>query len=166
MHPTKRTRGENDMALMTAREFTAKMEEAIVKVVSGEEQEIRFSAGMMLSMVDHEEAQKLTPAYMRTTLNRVPEVKATGKVSIKTTTDDDGTKFYVVTVNKNPRKKQLTTDDLEVLERKWQAKFIKYLLSVNPKISDLRGEQLEGAAIAVDRFAEMLKSMIREEVDQ
>lgn len=150
------------MTVMTAREFVAKMEESIVKVVSGEHQEMKFSIAMMLSMVDQEEAEKLTPAYIRTTLNRVPEVKATGKISLKTVSDDDGTKYYVVTVNKNPRKKQLTTDDLESLERKWQAKFIKYLLSVNPKISDLRGEQLEGAAIAIDRFAEMLKSMANE----
>ena len=147
---------------MTAREFTAEMEKAIVLVASGEKEEIRFNAGMMITMLLPDELEKLTPAYMRTTLNRVPEVKATGKVSIKTETDSDGMKWYVVTVNKNPRKKQLTTDDLESLERKWQAKFIKYLLSVNPKISDLRGEQLEGAAIAIDRFAEMLKSLVQE----
>lgn len=154
------------MALMTAREFTKKMEEAIVKVVSGEEHEIRFSAGMMMSMVEHEEVQKLTPAYMRTTLNRVPEVKASGKVSIKTTTDEDGTKFFVVTVNKSPRKKQLTTDDIEALESKWQAKFIKHLLGMQPRITDLDGDKLAGAAIALERFAEMLKAMTKDDNEQ
>ena len=147
------------MALMTAREFTAKMEEAIVKVVSGEEQEIRFSAGMMLSMVDHDEAQKLTPAYMRTTLNRVPEVKATGKVSIKTTTDDDGTKFFVVTVNKNPRKKQLTTDDLEVIERKAREKLAKRLLDFMPNIMHMEGDKLDGAIEGIALYQDMIKKM-------
>lgn len=147
------------MALMTAREFTAKMEEAIVKVVSGEEQEIRFSAGMMLSMVDHDEAQKLTPAYMRTTLNRVPEVKATGKVSIKTTTDDDGTKFFVVTVNKNPRKKQLTTDDLEVIERKTREKFAKQLLGFMPNVTHLEGDKRDGAIEGIALYQDMIKKM-------
>jgi hypothetical protein len=147
------------MALMTAREFTAKMEEAIVKVVSGEEQEIRFSAGMMLSMVDHDEAQKLTPAYMRTTLNRVPEVKATGKVSIKTTTDDDGTKFFVVTVNKNPRKKQLTTDDLEVIERKTREKFAKRLLGFMPNVMHLEGDKRDGAIEGIALYQDMIKKM-------
>lgn len=147
------------MALMTAREFTAKMEEAIVKVVSGEEQEIRFSAGMMLSMVDHDEAQKLTPAYMRTTLNRVPEVKATGKVSIKTTSDEDGTKFYVVTVNKNPRKKQLTTDDLEVIERKTREKFAKRLLGFMPNVMHLEGDKREGAIEGIALYQDMIKKM-------
>ena len=147
------------MALMTAREFTAKMEEAIVKVVSGEEQEIRFSAGMMLSMVDHDEAQKLTPAYMRTTLNRVPEVKATGKVSIKTTTDDDGTKFFVVTVNKNPRKKQLTTDDLEVIERKAREKLAKRLLDFMPNVMHLEGDKRDGAIEGIALYQDMIKKM-------
>lgn len=147
------------MALMTAREFTAKMEEAIVKVVSGEEQEIRFSAGMMLSMVDHDEAQKLTPAYMRTTLNRVPEVKATGKVSIKTTTDDDGTKFFVVTVNKNPRKKQLTTDDLEVIERKAREKLAKRLLDFMPNVMHMEGDKRDGAIEGIALYQDMIKKM-------
>lgn len=147
------------MALMTAREFTAKMEEAIVKVVSGEEQEIRFSAGMMLSMVDHDEAKKLTPAYMRTTLNRVPEVKATGKVSIKTTTDDDGTKFFVVTVNKNPRKKQLTTDDLEVIESKTREKFAKRLLGFMPNVMHLEGDKRVGAIEGIALYQDMVKKM-------
>lgn len=147
------------MALMTAREFTAKMEEAIVKVVSGEEQEIRFSAGMMLSMVDHDEAKKLTPAYMRTTLNRVPEVKATGKVSIKTTTDDDGTKFFVVTVNKNPRKKQLTTDDLEVIESKTREKFAKRLLGFMPNVMHLEGDKRDGAIEGIALYQDMIKKM-------
>lgn len=147
------------MALMTAREFTAKMEEAIVKVVSGEEHEIRFSAGMMLSMVDHDEAKKLTPAYMRTTLNRVPEVKATGKVSIKTTTDDDGTKFFVVTVNKNPRKKQLTTDDLEVIESKTREKFAKRLLGFMPNVMQIDESERVGAMKGIELYQDMIKKM-------
>ena len=147
------------MALMTAREFTAKMEEAIVKVVSGEEQEIRFSAGIMLSMVDHDEAQKLTPAYMRTTLNRVPEVKATGKVSIKTTTDDDGTKFFVVTVNKNPHKKQLTTDDLEVIERKAREKLAKQLLDFMPNVMQLDESERVGAMKGIELYQDMIKKL-------
>ena len=148
---------------MTAREFTAELEKAIVLVASGEKEEIRFSTGMITANVSPEEQGKLTTAYMRMTLNRVPEVKAVGKVSIKTVTDDDGLTQMVITINRNPRKKQLTTDDLDVLQAKWQAKFIKQLLNTQPRITDLDGERLAGAAIALERFAEMLKDMIRED---
>lgn len=148
---------------MTAREFTAELEKAIVLVASGEKEEIRFSTGMITANVSPEEQGKLTTAYMRMTLNRVPEVKAVGKVSIKTVTDDDGLTQMVITINRNPRKKQLTTDDLDFLHAKWQAKFIKQLLNTQPRITDLDGEKLAGAAIALERFAEMLKDMIKED---
>lgn len=148
---------------MTAREFTAELEKAIVLVASGEKEEIRFSTGMITANVSQEEQGKLTTAYMRMTLNRVPEVKAVGKVSIKTVTDDDGLTQMVITINRNPRKKQLTTDDLDSLHAKWQAKFIKQLLNTQPRITDLDGEKLAGAAIALERFAEMLKDMIKED---
>lgn len=148
---------------MTAREFTAELEKAIVLVASGEKEEIRFSTGMITANVSQEEQGKLTTAYMRMTLNRVPEVKAVGKVSIKTVTDDDGLTQMVITINRNPRKKQLTTDDLDVLQAKWQAKFIKQLLNTQPRITDLDGDKLAGAAIALERFAEMLKDMIKED---
>lgn len=148
---------------MTAREFTAELEKAIVLVASGEKEEIRFSTGMITANVSPEEQGKLTTAYMRMTLNRVPEVKAVGKVSIKTVTDDDGLTQMVITINRNPRKKQLTTDDLDVLQAKWQAKFIKQLLNTQPRITDLDGERLAGAAIALERFASMLNEMIKED---
>lgn len=148
---------------MTAREFTAELEKAIVLVASGEKEEIRFSAGMITANVSPEEQGKLTTAYMRMTLNRVPEVKAVGKVSIKTETDEDGLTQMVITINRNPRKKQLTTDDLDVLQAKWQAKFIKQLLNTQPRITDLDGDKLAGAAIALERFASMLNEMIKED---
>ena len=148
---------------MTAREFTAELEKAIVLVASGEKEEIRFSTGMITANVSPEEQGKLTTAYMRMTLNRVPEVKAVGKVSIKTVTDEDGLTQMVITINRNPRKKQLTTDDLDSLHAKWQEKFIKQLLNTQPRITDLGGEKLAGAAIPLERFAEMLKDMIKED---
>ena len=162
MRPNK-TAEERPIMTMTAREFTAELEKAITMVASGEKEEIRFSTGMITANVSQEEQDKLTTSYMRTTLNRVPEVKAVGKVSIKTVTDDDGLTQMVITINRNPRKKQLTTDDLDVLQAKWQAKFIKHLLNTQPRITDLDGDKLAGAAIALERFAEMLKDMIKEE---
>lgn len=141
---------------MTAREFTAELEKAIVLVVSGEKEEIRFSTGMLTLNVLPEEQHKITTAYMRMTLNRVPEVKAVGKVSIKTVTDDEGVKNIVITINKNPRRKQLTTDDLEVIERKAREKLAKKIMEVMPSITDLKGEQLEGAMTAIKRYTDMV----------
>lgn len=144
---------------MTAREFTAELEKAIVMVASGEKDEIRFSTGMLTLNVLPEEQYKITPAYMRSTLNRVPEVKAVGKVSIKTETDEEGVKQIVIKVNKNPRRKQLTTDDLEVIEQKARVKLAKKIMEVMPSITDLKGDQLEGAMTAIKRYTDMVAKL-------
>ena len=144
---------------MTAREFTAELEKAIVLVASGEKEEIRFSTGMLTLNVLPEEQHKITTAYMRMTLNRVPEVKAVGKVSIKTVTDDEGVKNIVITINKNPRRKQLTTDDLEVIERKTREKFAKRLLDFMPNIMHLEGDKRDGAIEGIALYQDMIKKL-------
>lgn len=144
---------------ITAREFTAELEKAIVLVASGEKEEIRFSTGMLTLNVLPEEQHKITTAYMRMTLNRVPEVKAVGKVSIKTVTDDEGVKNIVITINKNPRRKQLTTDDLEAIERKTREKFAKRLLDFMPNIMHLEGDKRDGAIEGIALYHDMIKKM-------
>ena len=144
---------------MTAREFTAELEKAIVLVASGEKEEIRFSTGMLTLNVLPEEQHKITTAYMRMTLNRVPEVKAVGKVSIKTVTDDEGVKNIVITINKNPLRKQLTTDDLEVIERKTREKFAKRLLGFMPNVMHLEGDKRDGAIEGIALYQDMIKKM-------
>lgn len=144
---------------MTAREFTAELEKAIVLVASGEKEEIRFSTGMLTLNVLPEEQHKITTAYMRMTLNRVPEVKAVGKVSIKTVTDDEGVKNIVITINKSPRRKQLTTDDLEVIERKTREKFAKRLLDFMPNIMHMEGDKRDGAIEGIALYHDMIKKM-------
>lgn len=144
---------------MTAREFTAELEKAIVLVASGEKEEIRFSTGMLTMNVLPEEQHKITTAYMRMTLNRVPEVKAVGKVSIKTVTDDEGVKNIVITINKNPRRKQLTTDDLEVIERKACNKFAKRLLGFMPNVMQLDESERVGAMKGIELYQDMIKKM-------
>lgn len=144
---------------MTAREFTAELEKAIVLVASGEKEEIRFSTGMLTLNVLQEEQHKITTAYMRMTLNRVPEVKAVGKVSIKTVTDDEGVKNIVITINKNPRRKQLTTDDLEVIERKTREKFAKRLLGFMPNVMQLDESERVGAMKGIELYQDMIKKM-------
>lgn len=150
---------------MTAKDFCDSLREAIVKVVNGEHDEIRFSTAMISAMCAPEEAAKLTTSYMRVVLNRVPEVKAVGRASIKSARNEDGMAEYVITINRDVKRKVLTSNDLDSLHAKWQAKFIKQLLNTQPRITDLDGDKLAGAAIAMERFAEMLKDMIKEEAE-
>lgn len=141
-------------------EFAADMRVAIEKVADGSEPFMRIPLAFIENSIA--EPKKINPSYIRTTLNRVPCVKAVGKISVKLE-ENDGAMFYKVTINRDAKRKVLTSNDLDSLHAKWQAKFIKQLLNTQPRITDLDGDKLDGAAIALERFAEMLKDMIKEE---
>ena len=114
---------------------------------------------MITANVSPEEQGNLTTAYMRMTLNRVPEVKAVGKVSIKTITDEDGLTQIVITINRNPRKKQLTTDDLEAIEHRVKNKFMRRLLDFMPNVMHLEGEAREGAMEGIKLYQDMIRKV-------
>lgn len=150
---------------MTAKEFCSQLCQGAIQIVNGERDEIRFPCMMVSSHVIADDVAKVTPAYIRTVINRVPEVKASGRMSIKREMNEEGVRFYVIKLNTNVKKKVLTTNDIGSLESKWKAKFVKQLLETTPRITDLQGEQLTGAAIALERFADLLKRMVDEEKD-
>lgn len=144
---------------MTAKEFCAQLCQGAVQIANGEREEIRFPCMMVGSHVIPDDVAKVTPSYMRTVINRLPEVKARGRMSIKREVNEEGVRFYVITLNTDVKRKVLTQNDIGNLESKWRAKFIKHLLETTPRITDLQGDQLTGAAIALERFAVMLERM-------
>lgn len=144
---------------MTAKEFCGQLCQGAIQIVNGEREEIRFPTVMIQAHVIPDDVAKVTPAYMRTVINRVPEVKAAGRMSIKREQDDSGIIHYVIRLNTNVRRKVLTDNDVSALESKWRAKFIRELLNRPPRITDLEGDELKGAAIAIERFCSMLESM-------
>lgn len=102
---------------------------------------------------------KLTPQYVRVVMSRVPEVVQNGRITIKVRKHEDtGTPVYDITFKQGAKQKRILTEsDLPQLERKWKDKFIGQLLKIQPQITDLTGEALEGANIAIGRFHELLK---------
>lgn len=150
----------------TADEFRNKLREDVAALASGERQDIKIP----LDFFEHCEddaifAKKATPQYIRMIASRVPEVVQGGRISIKRLRDDDrGLDYYEIRFIKGVKpSKMISAADLPGLEKKWRAKFIKYMLQTQPRISDLKGEQLEGAAIALERFATMLNEMVEEQ---
>ena len=75
---------------MTAKEFCGQLCQGAIQIVNGEREEIRFPTVMIQAHVIPDDVAKVTPAYMRTVINRVPEVKAAGRMSIKREQDDSG----------------------------------------------------------------------------
>lgn len=149
----------------TSKDYCNKLRELGVKLANGELEEYRLDMTQLAEIMPPDEYSKISKgtSYSRTIINRVPEVKAVGAIRIKVE-EDKFAKYYVFTLNRDVKRKVITNDDLPKIEASWRAKFIKQLLQTQPRISDLKGEQLEGAAIALERFANMLNEMTKEEV--
>lgn len=143
----------------TSKEFCQELRKQAQKIADGEPLEIRML--MLESMLAPEDVRKINASYLRMTLNRTPEIKAVGTVRVTrldTATEGEG---FRVTINREPSRRVITNDDLPALEERWKAKFIKHLLETAPRITDLEGDQLTGAAIALERFAAMLEKMAK-----
>lgn len=126
---------------------------------SGERETVFMPEVYLRSRVEGGDA--ITASYMRQVVNRVPEVKQKGVISIKRKVTDDGDGFVFALTEAKSKPRVLTGDDIAKLEIKWRAKFIAQLLKTQPRISDLEGERLEGAAIALERMNEMLNEMVK-----
>lgn len=128
---------------------------------SGERETVFMPVMYLSSRVENGDA--ITASYMRQVVNRVPEVKQKGVISIKRKVTDEGDGFVFTLTEAKSKPRVLTGDDIAKLEIKWRAKFIAQLLKTQPRISDLEGERLEGAAIALERMNEMLSEMVKME---
>lgn len=143
--------------------FCDKLRQAGAALGKGEQSEIVLPLHFItVHFADEpEKAKSITPGYIRTIINRVPEVKAVGSCSVKSGSDGDGNPAYIMTMKANTKRRVITSDDLPGLESRWRAKFIKHLLETTPRITDLQGDRLTGAAIALERFAAMLEKMAK-----
>lgn len=141
-------------------EFAADMRVAIEKVADGSEPFMRIPLAFIENAIA--EPKKINPSYIRTTLNRVPCVKAVGKISVKLE-ENDGAMFYKVTINRDAKRKVITNDDLPALKARAVNKALQALTEYMPNVTDLEGEQLQGAIIGIQRFQVMIKSMMEAE---
>ena len=148
--------------MMTAREFVRELEKAIVKVVDGEHEHVPFTSGVIMANVQPEEQGKITRQYICSTINRVPEVKAVGKASLKIKRTEDGITEYTLTVNRNPKRRVLTSDDTAAIQAVAVRKVVRGFLERPPTVADLEGEQLEGAMIMMRRFNAMFNEIVKE----
>ena len=149
---------------MTSKEFCDMLRVNAASLANGDVSELQIKELDLQCNIAPEDLRKINASYIRTIMNRTPEVKAVGAVKVERVRGDaDIPDCYRVTINKNPKRRLLTDEELPKLESKWRAKFIAQLLKTQPRISDLEGDRLEGAAIALERMNEMLNEMVKME---
>ncbi|EKL2214109.1 hypothetical protein PQ125_002643 [Salmonella enterica] len=149
------------MSQVSTKEFCDALRQKAGSIAQGEP--LQIFTGWILQNIDPEDAAKLTPSYIRSILVRTPEIKAKGSVSIKKRTSEDKGEFFEITLNENKKRRVITSDDLPAIKAAERNKMAKDIIAVMPNIADLEDEQLQGAAIAVKRYQDLIKAMVVEE---
>lgn len=146
--------------------LTERLREMAAKLANGEyDNGVAVTYSLILELYDHdvERADKVTAGYIRTIMNRVPEVKAKGAVSVKKDEHEVYGKYFAVTLNTDPKRKVLTTEDVAHIEQKACNKFLKRILGFMPNVMHLEGEKREGAMEGIAMYQDMIKKMMEVE---
>lgn len=141
---------------MSEQSFGDQLRAAARMLASGERDEI-IMTDYQLQQASGKE--KINPSHIRTTMCR--EVRTLGAISVKRISDPVG---YVCTFNADPKKKAVASDELPAIKARAANKALKAIVNVMPNIADLQGEQLQGAVIAIQRYQDLIKNNINEEV--
>lgn len=117
---------------------------------------------MLVQRLHPEDAKKVTASYIRTILVRTPEIKEKGSVSIKKCVCPERGEYLEVTLNENKKRRIITTDDLPAIKEAAVSSAFAKFMNIQPDITDLEGEQLIGATVALRRMKDLIKSMKKE----
>lgn len=142
--------------------LTERLREMAVKLASGEYGNgvaVTYMLILELCDQDFERAGKITAGYIRTIMNRVPEIKAKGAVSVKSEDHEQHGKYFAVTLNTDPKRRVLTSEDVEHIERKACNKFAKRLLGFMPNVMQLDESERAGAMKGIELYQDMIKKM-------
>ncbi|QVW27698.1 hypothetical protein [Hafnia phage Pocis76] len=136
------------------------------KLAEGEIEEYRLNITELMEHMNPDDYHKVTKSmsYSRVIINRVPEVKAVGSISIRVD-EDELSKYYVFTLRKGQKKRIINEDDLPHVRQVAVNKALRRLIACPPRITDLSEEEMRGAAKVIERYIEVMQSMMKGEDD-
>lgn len=145
--------------MATTKEFCDNLRLLAKKLASGELPEYIITDATIDGNLDEQDQKKVNASYIRTIMNRVPEVKEIGTVSISRTDPIEDAPGFRIFINREAKRQVFTKNDLPAIEKRMSERIAKRLLSTMPNITDLEGEQLQGAAIGIRRYQDLIKSI-------
>lgn len=153
---------------MSSKDFCDGLRKGAKVLASGEREYIYLrDLDIESALGDDAERVKITPAYIRTTMNRVAEVKELGSVSVRRVTGDpelpDG---YRITIVKETRRKVFTDKELPGIKAKAANKVIRDILQVSPDLSHLEPQGVVVAVDTIKRFKDLIRDMFGVKEDE
>lgn len=152
---------EENISTMSRSEFCDMLRSLGAAIGSGERNNVFMPALFLCANVENGDA--ITASYMRQVVNRVPEVKQKGVISIKRKVTDEGDGFVFTLTEAKSKPRVLTGEEIdEIAEKRAEKevnKILNHLVNVMPNITDLEGDKLAGACEAIGRYQDMIRKL-------
>lgn len=143
--------------------FTEKLREAAKALASGEKTEIVIPTGYMATELAGKKSSENPASYVRTTMSRVPEVKAIGTVKIKKSlcTDYDsnlfGMEVFTITLSSEKRKTVYSKADVDRIKRHAVAKAAERFMMLSPNLANYAPEEYATVAKVMQELHALVK---------
>lgn len=148
-----------ELNFIPMKDFCNGLREKAKSIADGEP--LIIPLAMLAQRLHPEDAKKVTASYIRTILVRTPEIKEKGSVSIKKCVCPERGEYLEVTLNENKKRRIITTDDLPAIKEAAVSSAFAKFMNIQPDITDLEGDQLIGATVALRRMKDLIKSMTK-----
>ncbi|HAK2374301.1 TPA: hypothetical protein H1940_004731 [Salmonella enterica] len=152
--------------------FAEKLRQAAKALASGDKKEIVIPAGYIATELAGMKSGDNPSSYVRTTMTRVPEVKAIGTVKIKKSTcmDDDsdlfGVEVFTITLSSERRKTVYSKADVERIKRRAVAKTAERFMMLSPNLANYAPEEYATIAKVMQELNAMVKSQFIDNEDE
>lgn len=143
--------------------FTDKLRSLAVELANGEREEIRITESLLAIELSGKKSADNPASYIRMTMNRVPEVKEAGSITIKkkevddTESDDFGVVYYSVKITKSKRKRVYTKAEVAAIRQEERRKTAQKIMEISPSISNYAPEEYAVLARVVSDMHEIIK---------
>lgn len=144
--------------------FTEQLREAAKALANGDKQEITIPVGYITTQLSGKKSSENPASYVRTTMSRVPEVKASGTIKIKKSmcVDEDSNMFgmevFTVTLNREKRKTVYTKADVERAKRQSVAKAAERFMTISPNLANYSVSEYTTIAKMMQEISEIVKA--------
>lgn len=147
--------------MATTKEFCDNLRLLAKKLASGELPEYIITDATIDGNLDEQDQKKVNASYIRTIMNRVPEVKEIGTVSISRTDPIEDAPGFRIVINRDTKRRIVTTNDLPAIKEHEREKLVEKIMRISPDFSHLDDEKALVAMRAVATFKDLIKEIAK-----
>lgn len=148
---------------MTA-EFNNKLRDAARALAEGSEEKISIRVKAIQAVLGELKSASNPAGYIRPIMERVPEVKLAGSLSIRKREETDpeheyfGDTYLDITINRNKKKRVFMKEDIEKAKTEGQRRTVEKVLRMSPNLANYTPDEYALLGKVVAEFHDIIRA--------